>query len=64
MICKHENQELMYGYASAYGLKGLVGYKFCIDCGKITFWQDDEQCDTPSEIEHNKHKLREIEDDL
>lgn len=53
--CKHENTDSGYGFAAASaGYRGIGVYIFCEDCDEILEFNEDTECCTPKEIEHNK----------
>lgn len=54
--CKHEHLEPCYGFARTSGWRGIGVAWYCMDCYHVPQFDDDTECMSPDEIEHNKKK--------
>lgn len=54
--CKHTELDSGYGFGAGSGWRGLGIYEYCTDCYLTLKFMDDEECNSPEEIEHNRKK--------
>lgn len=55
--CDHEmDQNPHYGFAKVSGWKGLGVHWRCKKCSQTLWFEDDQECNTGSEISHNELK--------